>query len=118
MPNRRHRSRRRYSADFVEGGATFGGFEVIGGVGRAKAVWKRPDHLDAPDAEAPLGPLERLGPVGASVTAVALVAALVGGLVAGFGRSADESASARDPRPAVTEPVAAAVPQAAEAPPV
>lgn len=110
MRPRPARRTRRRPADLTDPGTAFHGFP---GFGQAPGVWHRPDHLDAPDAEPPPGPLERFGPVGSSAVAVLAVAALVGGLVAGFGRTPDGPRAALGPGPAASA-VAAAGP--AEAP--
>lgn len=100
----RHRSvkirsprRTRAPRDLADPGRTFDGF------GRMPGVWRRPDHLDDPDADVRVGPLERFGPVGSSAVAVAAVAALVGGLAIGFGRPVARPAA----QPAAPAPVAA-----------
>ncbi|MGW0664744.1 LytR C-terminal domain-containing protein [Streptodolium elevatio] len=100
--------RPRHPRDLTDTGDTFEGF------GRGPGVWRRPDHLDEPDADAVLDPLDRLGAAGSSAVAVVAVAALVGGLVAGFGHSTGGGTAA-----APAEPIAPhAVPAAAAAPAV
>ncbi|MCF2529399.1 LytR C-terminal domain-containing protein [Yinghuangia soli] len=107
-----HRRPRR-PADLTDTADTFPGF------GRDGGVWLRPDHVAEPDAEPPLGPLERLGPGGSSAVAVLAVAALVGGLLAGFGHPAGRAEARDEPVPGVAQAAAAApapVPADAAAP--
>ncbi|WTW96653.1 LytR C-terminal domain-containing protein [Streptomycetaceae bacterium NBC_01309] len=103
--------RPRHPRDLTDTGDTFEGF------GRDPGVWRRPDHLDEPDADAALDPLDRLGAVGASAVAVVAVAALVGGLVAGFGHSTGGSPVAA-PEPTVPHATPAAAAAPAAPPPV
>ncbi|MGR6999754.1 LytR C-terminal domain-containing protein [Yinghuangia aomiensis] len=110
MRPRPARRNRRRPADLTDPGTAFHGFP---GFGPDAGVWHRPDHLEAPDAEPPPGPLERIGPVGSSAVAVLAVALLVGGLVAGFGHAPGDPSARLGPGPAASA-VAAAGP--AEAP--
>lgn len=100
--------RPRRPRDLTDTGDTFEGF------GRDPGVWRRPDHLDEPDADPALDPLDRLGAVGSSAVAVVAVVALVGALVAGFGQptGGPTAAVTREHTAARPAPVAAAVPAA------
>ncbi|WP_436776848.1 LytR C-terminal domain-containing protein [Yinghuangia sp. YIM S09857] len=105
-PSRFRRPRHpQYPRDLTDTGDTFAGF------GRDPGVWRRPDHLDELDGDPAPDPLDRLGPIGSSAVAVVAVAALVGGLVAGFGHTTDgNSAAAPDRSAPQASPAAAAVP--------